>query len=206
MSQKYPARVCSLSSFWTAVPPCCVNSLSYTSVRCERQICKISGSLAHWCGNGSLGLGNPGSLPGTRRVRPAGCAGLLSARLPQHRGLCCHGHRGSPQWRSALTMPRREWAPPPIPAGLAVPSARRLLLSGGSCAHRDPPLLCRCRERGKVVEFRKDELKQACSRAFWSSAKRQVLSGGICQKPSRDILGGIGLGEGRRGNTAVWWG
>lgn len=193
MSQKYPANVCSLSSSWTAVPPCCVYSLYYTSICCQRQVCKIGRMWESICRARPWSLGilraslaHPVSIPALCPAR-AGCQALL----PWSPGL------------SAVTMPcdrgqgmRSEGAPPLIPAGLALPSARRL-----------PPAFCRrlgfvvlpspgpafvvlLPGRGKVLESRKDDLKAGSQPSFLIVCKTPSAARRHLTKPSGE--GGAG--------------
>lgn len=172
MSQKYPASVCFLSSFWTTVPPCCVCSLHYTSVCCERRICKISRSVAHWreesiccAGPWSLAilrtsLAHPVSIP----LSVWGCflrgscrsqalllwvPGLSAAAIRPNdaawsRAGNAHGmsHATDPCWPGRALGSQA----PAFCRGLCFVAA---VLQVPRCLYRDPPLLCCCREEGR---------------------------------------------------------
>lgn len=199
MSQKYPASVCSLSSFRTTVPPCCVCFLYYCS---ERQICKISRRVAQWHDKafvvqcyagprswGALGASRAHPVPAPRWVRGWFLRGSCSIAASVAMGTGALRTRDAPERRRGIAG--REWAPPLIPAGLAVPSAHRLLPFVGAFALWPPGAFTGTRLCCAAAGKREGGKIEACSRAFWSSAKYQVLPGDICQKPSGE--GGTGL-------------
>lgn len=195
MSQKYPASVCSLSSFWATDPPCCVYSSYYTSVCCERRICKICRSVSRWCGEAFV-------LQALGVWESCGAHWLIPCQSRGVRGSCRIGGpvaMGTGLSAGTILPNDAVWygqgASPAIDPCWPGRALGLCLLPGPlHCALTRTHLCCVLPGTGKVLEFRKDEVKQACSRAFSSSAKHQMLPGDSCQKPS---------GEGETGTPWV---
>lgn len=147
MSQKYPASVCSLSSFWTTVPPCCVCTLHYTSVCCQRQVCKICGSAAHWCGKAFVvqvlgfreSCGPPWRIPCQSQALLPWGPGLSAAPIRPNDAV----------WPRAGNEPRR-WSLPALPSAhsLLLPFVGDFALCCGSPGALTGPRL-RCAAAGK---------------------------------------------------------